>query len=138
MHSAGLLDAVNAARALPAHERADRIERVLEPHFGRVLFLGRNVAREARTRSHTDAERFIADQLEALTAGDANTEDGLTSASRAALRRASRALAEAIGEELEQGSFDDARLRLLLAGGPGAAIIAGALVADVLAPVARS
>lgn len=134
----GLLDAVNAARTLPANDRVDRIEHLLEPQRGRVLFLSRHVAGEARARAQTDVERVTADQLDALTEGDPSTDDGLTPLSRAALCRATRALAEAIASELSRGPLDDARLRLLLAGGPGAAIIGGALAAEVIASVARA
>jgi hypothetical protein len=135
--TAGLLDEINGARALQAHERADRIERALEPHLGRVLFLARHVAGQARSSAQTDVEKYTAEQLEALTAGDPTSRDGLTDLSRAALRSAARALADAVATELAQHPLDDARLRLLLAGGPGAAIIGVALGGHIVAAVAR-
>jgi hypothetical protein len=131
--TAGLLDQINATRAAEPTERADLVERALEPHLGRILVLARHIAGAARSCAQTDAEKFTAEQLETLTAGDSASHDGLTALSRTSLRSAACALAEAIAQDLEQQPLDAARLRLLLQGGPGAAIICGGLARHIIA-----
>ena len=128
----GLLDALNATRPLARHERADRVTELLEPHLGRVLFLARHVAEEIRRRAHDEVTRVLADAMEFLLAPDQKSADGLSTIARASLRLALASLVDVVVTELDAAPLTDERLRLLLAGGPGAHAVGSSLTQQVV------
>jgi len=128
----GLLEALNAARPLQDHERVDRVTELLEPHLGRVLFLARHVAEEIRRRAHDQVTRVLADAMEFLLAPDQKSADGLSTIARVSLRLALASLVDVVVNELDAAPLTDERLRLLLAGGPGAHAVGSVLTQQVV------
>lgn len=131
----GLLDSLNATRIILRHERTGHVAALLAPHKGRVLFLAQYVAEESRRRSHDEITRFIADTLESLLAPDPNSEDGLSPIAGASLCLAFASLADVISEELEAAPLTDERLRMLLAGGPGAHAVGRVLTEQIICAI---
>lgn len=130
--TAGLLNEINSTRELPVVDRANRIAQLLAPQDGRVLLLGRHVVEQLKQRGHDSDSAFVASQIEPLLLTDPESLDGLSAVARDALQHARRRLAKRIAEELDTGPIEDARLRLLLEGGPGAFEVGSALAELVL------
>jgi hypothetical protein len=133
----GLLDALNATRGVSRHERGERVAELLHPHLGRVLFLARHVAEEIWRRAHDDVTRVLADAMEFILAPDPQSADGLSTIARASLGLALAALVDAVVKDLEAEPLTDERLRLLLAGGPGAHAVGTILTQQVVAGLAK-
>lgn len=127
----GLLDALNATRSLPFRDREARVAELLFPHRGRVLFLARHFAYDFRSRVEDEAMRFFPEAVEAIVAHDPQSPDGLSEVARITIRLALQKLAEVLAKELKAGPMTDERLRLLLAGKPGAQIV-GTVVSQLV------
>lgn len=134
----GLLESLNATRMLSAHERGERVTELLEPHLGRVLLLARYVAEEVRRRAHDDVTRVLADAMEFILAPDPKSPDGLSTIARASLGLALAALVDVVVKDLNAGPLTDERLRLLLAGGPGAHAVGSILTQRVIAGLGKA
>lgn len=133
----GLLDLLNATRTLAGDERVDRVTELLEPHLGRVLFLARHVAEELRRHTHGELV-MLADAMDLLLAPDRESADGLSAVARASLHLALASLVDTVVSELDAGPMTDQQLRLLLAGGPGAAVVGGILLQQVIDALERA
>jgi hypothetical protein len=124
----GLLEALNAARELSSAERSVRVESLLQPHAGQVLFLARFVADELEKRANNRVSKAVATALSALLAPDRNSPSGLSCEAEASLELATRALAGHVASRLQNAPLSNEELRLLLHGGPGAHVVGEALV----------
>lgn len=130
--TAGLLDSLNATRGLPAHEQGQRVTELLEPYLGHVLALARHVVGEIRRRANDDVTKVLADVMESLLAPDSKSPDGLSQIARTSLGLGLAALADAVVKEVAAAPLTDERLRLLLAGGPGAHAVGSILSQQVI------
>jgi hypothetical protein len=128
----GLLDSLNAARTMPLFKRVNRVAELLEPHRGRVLFLAQYVAEEIRRSAHDDGTRFLADAMEHLLTPDPKSLDGLSTIARVSLQIAFVSLSDVVAKELETGPLTNERLRLLLAGDPGAHAVGSVLIQPII------
>jgi hypothetical protein len=127
----GLLEALNATRPLGRDDRADHVTELLEPHLGRVVFLARHVSEQLRQRAHDEVTRVLADAMEFLLAPDKKSADGLSAIARTSLHLAFANLVDVVVTELDMGPLTDARLRLLLSGGPGAHAVGSVLTKQI-------
>ena len=110
---------------------------LLQPHLGRVLFFARHVAEEIRRRAHDDVTRALADAMEFILTPDPDSRDGLNTIARASLGLVVAALVDTISKDLDAGPLTGERLRLLLAGGPGAHAVGTILTQQVVAGLAK-
>lgn len=120
----GLLDEINGAGRLEPGARLLHVAAVLMPHAARALRMGRVFSDKLSSQEPADE---TAARIAAIVASDAESEDGLTADGRAFLPQAVDALATRLVADVASGPITDERLRLLLEGGPGVAVVGAVL-----------
>lgn len=129
----GLLEDLNAARSLSKLERSERIKELLQPHIGRLLFLARTVVKDFRRNADNEASQMIANILDSMLAANLTSPDGLSEAARLSLQLGLAGLVDVMDRDLDAGPLTEHRLRLLLAGRPGAHAIGSLLIEPIMA-----
>lgn len=127
--TAGLLDAINATREVPLAARTERLASLLSPHDARLLALLRFAAGVMKSN---EGLAELAVLFDGLVTPDSTAADGLGTAPRAFLELARVHLAGVIATELERAPVEATRLRVLLTGGQGTAIVASAVIGHLL------
>ncbi|MHB8252152.1 MAG: hypothetical protein ACYDEV_00275 [Acidiferrobacter sp.] len=128
-----LLPQVNATRLLNAWERKQRIRELLSDQRQRVFNLISHTLKMFATQLRADPKlAALAPSLDALMAADPNSQTGITQVASSALELGLDALTAHICQELDAADMDLAQMRLLLEGGPGAAIAAEPVLECIL------
>jgi len=124
-----LLPRIKATMGIAKHQRFPKVNELLAGQGQRVLNLMLNfVAGLKRQFDANPATAGLAPALEMLVMEDVNSGTGISQPAACALELATGALADEICRDLEQGHLDEARLLLLLCGGPGVAVVGQAIL----------
>jgi hypothetical protein len=129
-----LLPRLNALRGQPARERHAAIVELLGNQRQRLLNLLTSVADGLATELSSVAEDLgpaVADVVRKLVKEDVEDDSGLTQEARVALELVRYRVADELTNRLDDRELDGQELRLLLEGGPGAAL-AGGVIAEPL------
>jgi hypothetical protein len=120
----GLLPKINATRATPIRMRHQQLRELLQVHEQRIFNLlqfGINGLKAHLATNPSTAS--MASAIDRLIASDPNSPTGITKEAACALELGITALVAHINERLDAGELTAEDLKLLLAGGPGAAIV---------------
>jgi hypothetical protein len=124
-----LLSKIKGTMSLAKYERFPAVKELLAGQQQRVLNLMLHVVAGLKRKFDADpATARLSAVLDGLVMGDGNSATGLSQTAAYALELATAALADQICRDLERGQLDEARMSLLLAGGPGAAIVGAAIL----------
>lgn len=124
-----LLAKIDGIKAPTAHERFEQVRKLISAQGQCVLILMRFFVTGLRAQFEADpAMASLGPVLGMLVAGDSSSATGIDQTTSCALEVATSALARQICFDHVAGILDVERLRLLIGGGPGATIVAEAIL----------
>lgn len=120
---------LNALRSLPIYSRAKAIEKIVGGQPQRIFRLMRYVARSYEAKH----QNFVSEMLSDMVEADETSDTGLSPLAHAAAMDAGAALVQELNQKLDREDIDMDYLWMLFSGGPGAARVARAMFAPILA-----
>jgi len=125
---------LSAYSTLSSSEGEQLISRVVDGQAQRVWNMAKWVLQDFKTRLPAELLPILGQSIDAMTAHDPNSINGLSPMANATLELAKGALGAQIREDIGAGRLDERRIAELIGEGPGAAVI-GEIV---LAPIAQA
>lgn len=123
-----------AYSGLSEFEGEQLVNRLIDGQAQRVLNLAKWVLQNFKPRLPAEVLPTLGSMIDAMTAHDPSSTNGLSPMANATLALAKGALAAQVREDLEAGRLDERRLMELMGEGPGAAVVGQA----VLVPLAQT
>lgn len=124
--------ALAAYSTLTEFEGEQLIDKALDGQIQRVFNVAKWVLQNFKPKLPAALLPALGPQIDAMTAHDPNSLNGLSDMASATLAIAKGALAAQMREDIKAGRLDERRIAELLGEGPGAAVIGQAVLAPVI------
>lgn len=122
---------LTAYSTLSEFERGQLVDRLIDGQAQRVLNMAKWVLQDFKLQLPAELLPVLGPMIDAMTAHDPNSTNGLSPLANATLALAKSALAVQMREDIKAGCLDERRIARLLGEGPGAAVVGQAVLAPI-------
>ncbi|PKO28021.1 MAG: hypothetical protein CVU32_01680 [Betaproteobacteria bacterium HGW-Betaproteobacteria-5] len=122
---------LTAYSTLSEFEGEQLVDRLIDGQAQRVLNMAKWVLQGFKSRLPAELLPALGPMIDAMTAYDPSSTNGLSSMANATLALAKGALAAQMREDIKAGRLDERRIAELMGDGPGAAVVGQAILAPI-------
>lgn len=120
-----------AYSTLSEFEGEQLVDRLIDGQAQRVLNMTKWVLQNFKPRLPAELLPVLGPMIDAMTAHDPNSTNGLSPMANATLALAKSALAAQMREDIKDGRLDERRIAQLMGEGPGAAVVGQAVLTPI-------